>query len=47
MICMTVRQDGEDILVYRFGTMREAAEIFDFIADLMPGAQFIIEPLRH
>jgi hypothetical protein len=46
-ICMTVRENGEAILVYRFNSMREAAEIFDFISDLMPDAQFVIEPIRH
>jgi hypothetical protein len=46
-VCMTVRENGEPILVYHFSSIREAAELFDFISDLMPGAQFVIEPIRH
>ncbi len=46
-VCMRVREGGEDILVYHFPSIRDAAEMFSFISDLMPGAQFVIEPIRH
>jgi len=44
---MRVQQDGEDVLVYAFRAMNEAAEMFDFLRDFFPGAKFIIQPLVH
>ena len=46
-VCLRVRDHGEDILVYHFSTMREAAKTFLFVSEFLPHAQFILEPARH
>lgn len=42
-----VRERGAEILVYHFGTLREAREIYFFIRDFFPAAEFVFEPTRH
>lgn len=46
-ICFRVREDGKDVLIYHFSSMREAAKTFDFVSGFFPSAQFIFEPSRH
>lgn len=42
---LTVREADEDILVYTFASVREAAEIHGFIREFFPRAEFRLEPL--
>lgn len=42
-----VQQDGEDVLVYTFKAVDEAAEMFNFLREFFPQARFIIQPLLH
>lgn len=44
---LRVQENGEDVLVYAFRAIDEAAEMFDFLRDFFPGAKFIIQPLMH
>lgn len=44
---MSVRENGEDILVYHYASIREAVEIQEFIREYFPRADFVFEPLRH
>ncbi|MXQ07951.1 hypothetical protein GQ651_08840 [Alphaproteobacteria bacterium GH1-50] len=44
---LRVHQDGEDILIYSFKAIDEAAEMFDFLRDFFPTAKFVIQPLMH
>lgn len=44
---MRVQEDGQDILVYSFPRLAEAAEMFDFLKDFFPGAKFVIQPQTH
>ena len=44
---LRVHQDGEDILIYSFKAIDEAAEMFDFLRDFFPDAKFVIQPLMH
>lgn len=44
---LRVQENGEDVLVYAFKAIDEAAEMFNFLRDFFPGAKFIIQPLMH
>jgi len=44
---LSVREDGQDILVYHYSTLSEATEIFAFIREFFPSAEFVFEPLVH
>lgn len=44
---LRVQEDGEDVLVYAFPGIGEAAEMFEFLRDFFPGARFVIQPLTH
>lgn len=44
---LRVQENGEDVLVYAFKAIDEAAEMFDFLRDFFPGAKFVIQPLMH
>lgn len=44
---LRVQEHGEDVLVYTFGAVAEAAEMFEFLRDFFPGARFVIQPLTH
>ena len=46
-VCVRIREKEEDILVYHFGSVREAAKTLAFVAEFFPSAQVIVEPLRH
>jgi len=43
----SVREAGEDVLVYHMGSISEAMKILNFIREFFPEAQFVFEPLRH
>lgn len=47
MIEMRVQEAGQDVLYYTFKSITEASEMFAFLKDFMPEAQFTIMPLRH
>jgi hypothetical protein len=47
MVELRVRECDEDILVYTLAGPSKAAEMIIFLADFMPGAQFLVQPLRH
>ena len=40
---LTVREGGENILVYNFRSVSEATEIFEFIREYFPDAEFVME----
>ncbi|MEM9425101.1 MAG: hypothetical protein AAGA06_00210 [Pseudomonadota bacterium] len=42
-----VQQNGEDVLIYTFKAIDEAAEMFNFLRGFFPEARFIIQPLLH
>lgn len=42
-----VQQNGEDVLIYTFKAIDEAAEMFDFLRGFFPDARFIIQPVLH
>ena len=44
---MRVQEGGEDVLVYSFARLSEAAEMFAFLHDFFPDAKFVIQPQRH
>jgi hypothetical protein len=44
---LSVREDGRDLLVYHYGSIREATEILNFIREFFPRAEFVFEPLAH
>jgi|AACY02.2.fsa_nt_gi hypothetical protein len=46
-VCLRFREEGEDILVYHLGTVRQAAETIAFVSEFLPNAQVVVEPLRH
>ena len=43
----SVRENGQDVLVYHYSRLEEAAEIYAFIRDFFPHAEFVFEPLVH
>jgi hypothetical protein len=43
----SVRENGQDVLVYHYARMEEAAEIYAFIREFFPQAEFVFEPLVH
>lgn len=47
MVEMRVSEAGEEILVYTFKRPSEAAEMIEYLADFLPGAEFLVQPLRH
>lgn len=44
---LRVSEGGRDILVYTLKSVGEAAEMIRFLADFLPRAEFVIQPLRH
>lgn len=44
---LRVAQRGEEILVYTFRSVREAAEMIDFFDGLLAEPSFVVQPLRH
>jgi hypothetical protein len=44
---LRVREEGQDILIYNFKTATDAAEMVHFLSDMMPGASFLVQPIRH
>lgn len=44
---LRVAENGTDILVYTFRTVQAAAEMIHFLEDMLPGASFTVQPLRH
>jgi hypothetical protein len=47
MIELRVAEGGEDVLVYTFRTVADAAEMIGFLSEFLPEARFMIQPLRH
>lgn len=47
MVELTVRDAGEEVLHYTFQSISEASEMFAFLKDFWPQAQFTIQPVRH
>lgn len=47
LVELRVREEGEDILVYTFRSLVEAAEMISFLSDFLPRAQFVVQPCRH
>lgn len=47
MVELRVADDGRDILIYTFRGAAEAAEMMRFLVEFLPGARFLIQPLRH
>jgi len=47
MVELRVAEDGRDLLIYTFRGAAEAAEMMRFLADFLPDARFIIQPVRH
>jgi hypothetical protein len=47
MVRMTVEESGEAILVYTMRSVSDAAEMMLFLRDFLPGARFVLEPVRH
>lgn len=44
---LTVRENGEDLLIYTFASLCEAARIHAFVREFFPRADFVLEPLAH
>ena len=44
---LRVRDGGEEILVYSFPSIDEAAEMFEFLRGFLPEASFLIQPQPH
>jgi hypothetical protein len=44
---LRVRDEGRDILLYTFDSAGRAAEMIHFLADFLPKAEFVVQPLRH
>lgn len=44
---LRVRENGKDVLVYTFKSTAAAAEMVHFLSDMMPGASYLVQPLRH
>lgn len=47
MVCLRVRDGGEEQLVYHFQCRKEAAEQMLFLLEFFPNATFLIEPIQH
>jgi len=47
MVELRVQNEGDEILVYAFRTLAEAAEMLDFLKDFFPAARFVVQPVRH
>ena len=47
MVELRVSEEGREVLVYTFRATSEAAEMITFLAGFLPGARFLIEPVRH
>lgn len=47
LIELRVTDGGEDVLIYTFRRMADAAEMMGFLAEFMPDAKFLIQPIRH
>jgi hypothetical protein len=47
LVELRISDEGEDVLVYTFTRITEAAEMMRFLAEFLPGATFLIQPLRH
>lgn len=44
---LRVRENGTDILVYRFQNATEAAEMIHFLDGMLPDVSFVVQPLTH
>lgn len=44
---LRVADGGQDLLVYTFRGMAEAAEMMRFLSEFLPEARFLIQPVRH
>jgi hypothetical protein len=47
MVELRVADDGREVLVYNFRGTAEAAEMMRFLAEFLPEARFLIQPVRH
>jgi hypothetical protein len=47
MVELRVAEEGQEILIYRFGKIVDAAEMMRFLAEFLPDARFVIQPLPH
>lgn len=44
---LRVSHDGAEILVYTMKGTGEAAEMIGFLSGFLPGAEFLVQPVRH
>ena len=44
---LRVNDGNKDILVYAFKSAKEAGEMISFLEEFLPGAKFLVQPLRH
>ncbi|ETX15949.1 hypothetical protein OCH239_11925 [Roseivivax halodurans JCM 10272] len=44
---LRVREGRADSLVYVFRSVKEATAMVRFLSDFLPGAEFVIQPVRH
>lgn len=47
MVELRVAENGREMLVYTFRGTAEAAEMMRFLAEFLPEARFLIQPVRH
>lgn len=47
MVELRVADEGREVLVYSFGKISEAVDMMSFLADFLPQACFLIQPVRH
>ena len=44
---LRVKEGSEDILVYTFGSAKEAGEMIAFLTEFLPGVRYLVQPLTH
>ncbi len=47
LVELRVRDEGEEILVYTFRAIADAAEMIHFLSGFLPRAQFVLQPAPH
>lgn len=47
MVELRVAEGGQDVLVYTFRGVADAAEMMRFLSEFLPEARFLIQPVRH
>jgi hypothetical protein len=47
LVELRVAEDGQDVLIYTLSGVPEAAEMMRFLAEFLPDARFLIQPVRH